>query len=292
MTEHIAFLGAGLMGAPLIGHYAKAGYIVHAYNRTKSKLSPIKTQYPSIIIEDSPQNAIKNSNKNVFVLLFGYESVKNVLNDSKEELKGKVIFQMSTVSVQESLELQKFTIEHGGEYIETPLVGTNTVAIAGKLKILIGGTEQQFQYLTPYISPIGTAIYIGVVGKAAAFKLCFNSLVVSLTACFATSLALAEQHGLNLKLFLEFLKGTDFYFKYMDLKFPRFEQHNYEDANFTVPIALKDAKLIEQDAVNVGVHAELLHSIVEILEQTLNTVPNAENIDFSVFYEVLKSKFT
>jgi len=288
MTEHIAFLGAGLMGAPLIGLYAKAGYIVHAYNRTKSKLSPIKNEYPSIIIEDSPQNAIKNSTKNVFLLLFGFESVQNALNDSKEVLKGKFILQMCTISVQESLELQKFTIEHGGEYVEGPVVGTNTVAAAGKLKVLIGGTEQQFQYLTPYISPIGTAIYTGEVGKAAAFKLCFNSLVISLTACFATSLALTEQHGLNPKLLLEFLKGTAFHFPYMDAKFPRFENHKYEDANFVVPAALKDAKIIEQDAASVGVHTGLLHSIVEILEQTLTTVPNAENLDFSAFYEVLK----
>jgi len=43
MGEHIAILGAGLMGAPMISNYAKAGYIVHAYNRTKQKLESTKT---------------------------------------------------------------------------------------------------------------------------------------------------------------------------------------------------------------------------------------------------------
>jgi len=287
MGEHIAFFGAGLMGAPLIGHYAKAGYIVHAYNRTKAKLEPIKKEHPSIIIEDSPKSAIKNATKIVFVLLFDFESVKTSLTDAKEELKGKLIFQMCTISVQENLDLNKFIIENGGEYIESPLIGTNTIAAAGKLKILIGATPQQYQSILPYIAPIGSAHYIGEVGKASAIKLCFNSLVISLTTNFANTLALAESFGFNPKNFFDILKGTAIHFPYMDVKFPRFENHKYEDPNFTVPGAIKDIQLVEKEAINKGVESRIFHDIGEILEYTNKTIPGAENLDFSILFEVM-----
>jgi len=244
-------------------------------------------KHPSLIIEDSAKTAIKNANKIVITILFDYESVKNALNDAKEELKNKLILQMSTISVQESLELHKFTIECGGEFIEAPVIGTNTVVMAAKLKVLIGTTEQQFKFISPYIAPIGSTMYIGEVGKASSIKLCFNSLVVSLTTCFANSVSLVEQFGINPKTFMELLRGGAFYFPYMDIKFPRFENHKYDDPNFTIPGALKDIQLVEQEAKSKGVQSGIFQCIADILELAKNTIPNAENIDFAALFEVM-----
>src|SRR5687768_7368343 len=37
MTKRIAFLGLGVMGAPMAGHLARAGHRVTVYNRTSAK---------------------------------------------------------------------------------------------------------------------------------------------------------------------------------------------------------------------------------------------------------------
>ncbi|MDP7316608.1 MAG: NAD(P)-binding domain-containing protein, partial [SAR324 cluster bacterium] len=37
MGEKLAFLGLGVMGYPMAGHLAKAGYTVTVYNRTTAK---------------------------------------------------------------------------------------------------------------------------------------------------------------------------------------------------------------------------------------------------------------
>jgi 3-hydroxyisobutyrate dehydrogenase len=37
MSKRIAFLGLGVMGAPMAGHLARAGHRVTVYNRTAAK---------------------------------------------------------------------------------------------------------------------------------------------------------------------------------------------------------------------------------------------------------------
>ena len=44
MSKRIAFLGLGVMGAPMAGHLARAGHRVTVYNRTAQKTQPLVAQ--------------------------------------------------------------------------------------------------------------------------------------------------------------------------------------------------------------------------------------------------------
>lgn len=44
MTKKIAFLGLGIMGYPMAGYLAKAGYDVTVYNRTTEKAKKLDTR--------------------------------------------------------------------------------------------------------------------------------------------------------------------------------------------------------------------------------------------------------
>ncbi|WP_231876697.1 NAD(P)-binding domain-containing protein, partial [Oleiphilus sp. HI0066] len=39
---HIAFIGVGLMGAPMVTNLIRAGFSLHLWNRTQSKLDPFQ----------------------------------------------------------------------------------------------------------------------------------------------------------------------------------------------------------------------------------------------------------
>src|SRR5690625_5527966 len=45
-NQSIAFIGLGVMGYPMAGHLAKAGYQVTVYNRTQSKAENWVKEYP------------------------------------------------------------------------------------------------------------------------------------------------------------------------------------------------------------------------------------------------------
>jgi 3-hydroxyisobutyrate dehydrogenase-like beta-hydroxyacid dehydrogenase len=44
MTHHIAFLGTGIMGAPMAAKLIKAGFTAAVWNRTRSKTDPLAVQ--------------------------------------------------------------------------------------------------------------------------------------------------------------------------------------------------------------------------------------------------------
>jgi 3-hydroxyisobutyrate dehydrogenase len=42
IAQRIAFLGLGVMGAPMAGHLARAGHKVTVYNRTASRAEAVR----------------------------------------------------------------------------------------------------------------------------------------------------------------------------------------------------------------------------------------------------------
>jgi 2-hydroxy-3-oxopropionate reductase len=46
MPHHIAFLGTGIMGAPMASNLMKAGFKAAVWNRTRSKTDPLAVQAP------------------------------------------------------------------------------------------------------------------------------------------------------------------------------------------------------------------------------------------------------
>ena len=54
--KRIAFIGAGVMGAPMAGHLIDAGYEVHLYTRTQAKAEPLVRR--GAIWHGSPAEAV------------------------------------------------------------------------------------------------------------------------------------------------------------------------------------------------------------------------------------------
>jgi len=134
--------------------------------------------------------------------------------------------------------------------------------------------------------PLGQMHYIGPKTKALQLKLAFNFLVVGLTSVFANSLAMVHRAGLNTEKFLEILRPSAFYFKYIDYKVDRMLKHQYDDPNFTTLGALKDVKAIEQEMQALGVGDAIAKALIETL--TLNVEQKGNGgADFSSVFEAL-----
>ncbi|MEW5856883.1 MAG: NAD(P)-binding domain-containing protein, partial [Cyanobacteriota bacterium] len=100
----VGFLGTGLMGQPMAKRLLDAKIPVVAYNRTQSKLAPL--QDAGAKIADSPQEAIRES-ECVILMLTNATAIDEILlsEASRQELKGRTVIQMGTISPRESKEI-------------------------------------------------------------------------------------------------------------------------------------------------------------------------------------------
>ena len=64
----VAFIGTGIMGAPIAGHILDAGYPVTVYNRTKAKTDDLVSR--GAVWADSPAAAAKDAD--VVFTMVGY----------------------------------------------------------------------------------------------------------------------------------------------------------------------------------------------------------------------------
>jgi 3-hydroxyisobutyrate dehydrogenase-like beta-hydroxyacid dehydrogenase len=89
----VGFLGTGLMGQPMVKRLLEAKISVVAYNRTQSKLAPLRDAGAKIA--DSPQEAIRESECVILMLTNATAIYDTLLSEaSRQELKGRIVVQM------------------------------------------------------------------------------------------------------------------------------------------------------------------------------------------------------
>ncbi len=74
-SPHIAFLGIGLMGAPMTRNLLDAGFSMTLWNRTASKCDPFKDE---ATIADSPEQAVRDADV-VITMLENSDVVEQVM---------------------------------------------------------------------------------------------------------------------------------------------------------------------------------------------------------------------
>lgn len=137
-----------------------------------------------------------------------------------------------TISPEKSQEFHRIITEKKGEWVESPVLGNQLVAEAGKLqvshnlydfgltrKVCVGATREQFDKLSPMLSCLGTPRYVGEVGKATTMKLGMvfdfphsrrqglNYILGANVVAFSNAFGLMEQAGVDLDMFTTVLSN-------------------------------------------------------------------------------------
>lgn len=265
----IGFLGTGLMGEPMAEKILKANHQVIAYNRTKSKLEPLKTAGAEIA--ESPAEVIKDADC-VILMLSDAAAIKSlVLSESaKKELSGSTILQMGTISPQESKAIRDEVVAAGGEYLEAPVLGSIPQVKSGSLIVMVGATPEQFQrYLSLFKIFSPEPLLIGEVGTGAALKLAMNQLIGSLTTAFSLSLGLIMRQGIEIETFMKVVRESVLYAPHFDKKLERMVDRNFANPNFPTKHMLKDTKLFINAAESLGLDVSLQEGVRQVLEKTI-----------------------
>ena len=281
----VAIFGMGLMGTPMVLNLVSKGIEVIAYNRSPQRLEFLKKQ--DISVTQNPQEAIAFADCLV-LMLSDYQAIAEVILANNKNLKGKTIIQMGTIAPDESRKLLSEIEGRGGEYLEAPVLGSIPEVKIGKLLVMVGARESQFnkcQELLQHFSP--QPLLVGEVGKAAALKLALNQMIAGLTSTFALSLSFVQKQGVEIDTFMTILRDSALYAPTLDKKLTRMCQSNFANPNFPTKHLLKDIKLFLTSAQNVGLNTKALERIEAIVSETVSQ--NLANSDYSALIEAIKA---
>ena len=282
--KKIAFFGTGLLGNPMAHQLLEAKYDVVVYNRTTSKTDSLRQSGAEVVL--FPEEAFEKAQ--VFItMLTDYQAILEVIfSQPSRKFQDKTWIQMSTISPVESLLLKQQFEEAGGEYMEAPVLGSIIQAKNRTLIVLYGGLLAQFKQWISFLKVFGEhVIRMGNVGKATAAKLALNQLIASLTTAFAMSLGYLRESGVNVKRFMDILRGSALYAPTFDKKLTRMVNRNFDSPNFPVKHLLKDVDLMLGEFGKKGINIDPLEGVQKIL---LKAIADGEaDMDYSALYNTV-----
>lgn len=281
----VGFLGTGLMGLPMAQRLLAANIELVAYNRTPEKLAPL--QEAGVAIAAHPQEAI-HASECIILMLTNAAAIRSVLlsEASQQQLAGRTVIQMSTITPKESKAIQDEVIAAGGDYLEAPVLGSIPEAQAGKLIVMVGGSTEQFQHWVDLLRNFGSEpMLIGSVGTAAAVKLALNQLIASLSSAFALSLGFVQRQGVEVDLFMQILRNSALYAPTFDKKLQRMLDRNYSNPNFPTKHLNKDTDLFISEAKSVGLNVSSIEGVRQILEIAISQGLSEE--DYSALFSAI-----
>jgi|CXWL01.1.fsa_nt_gi 3-hydroxyisobutyrate dehydrogenase len=286
----LAVLGTGLLGRAIAERLVSCGHSVSAYNRTGSKLEPLKAR--GCVVSQDPSDVMQGAEA-ILVVLADVVAIRQVLCSGRAKylLAGRTIMQMGTIGSEDSRMLGEEIDALGGDYLEAPVLGSKAEALAGTLSIMVGGTPEHFTRWHALLADLGPSPrHIGPVGTAAVLKLALNQLIAAEITAFALSLGMVQGAGVSVEIFMEILRASAVYAPAFDKKLSRLLSRDYANPNFPTQHLLKDVNLVEVEAQAHGLTTAGLDGIRSLLERTIDA--GWREADYSAVFEAVVPRGT
>ena len=205
MTDHIGFIGLGIMGKPMARNLLKAGYPLTVWNRSQPAIDELARDGASG--GSSPQDVARQSDVIITMVTDSPDVEKVALGPGgiiEGARPGLVHIDMSTISPAVTRRIAARLAEKGIEMLDAPVSGGDTGAHAGTLSIMVGGKEEVFERCRPIFEVLGrTIVHCGPNGAGQTVKLC-NQIVVALNnLAMCEALLFATKAGVDTRRMLE-----------------------------------------------------------------------------------------
>jgi len=275
MTQpHIAFLGIGLMGQPMVLRLLAHGYSVTVWNRTTSKTQRCREH--GAHVASTPGEAVRSADV-VITMLEAGPVVHSVISAVLTELPSDaLVIDMSSTRQDEALNLQKLLAARGNGFVDAPVSGGVVGAEAGRLAILVGASKTDFERCLTVLSVLGTPTWVGPTGSGQLAKLCNQLIVGGTLNLVAEALLLAQAGGADPSAVRQALRGG-----FADSKILEVHGQRMLDRNFMpggqVKSQCKDMNNILMTAEQLGVSLPQAELITAVYSRLLQTHPGADH---------------
>ncbi len=192
----IAWIGTGIMGAPMARRLLKAGHHLRVFNRTPERARRLADD--GAALASGAAGAVDGA-EIIFIMVPDTPDVERVIGNIEPSLaRGQLVLDMSTIAPESERRTAAKLAALGIDYLDAPVSGGETGAIEGTLTIMVGGSEAPFNRARPLLQLLGKRItYMGPSGAGQTTKLA-NQIAVALTLeATAEALLFASRGGLD-----------------------------------------------------------------------------------------------
>ena len=261
--KRIAFLGTGLMGAPMAANLLAAGFAVTVWNRTPDKAQTLVDQ--GARRADTPAAAVADADAAVVMLTDG-PAVTDLLDSQgvgEALAQGALFVDCSSIPPASARVHAERLARRGVGYLDAPVSGGPSGAEAAALAIMVGGSEADFARGEPLMKAMGTPTRVGPAGAGQTAKLA-NQVIVGLAiGAVAEGLLLAERGGADPAKVKEALTGG-----FADSKILQIHGQRMLDRSFipgaAARVHLKDMATILNAAGEAGLSLPLSRTVHDL----------------------------
>jgi 3-hydroxyisobutyrate dehydrogenase-like beta-hydroxyacid dehydrogenase len=255
-----AFIGLGVMGAPMAGHLAKAGHDVAVYNRTEDKARDWAQKHRGRTYS-SIANAADGADI-VFSCVGDDRDVREVFEAAAPRMrKGAIFVDHTTASASIARELAERAEAAGLGFLDAPVSGGQAGAEAGRLTVMAGGEPSVFAEAEPIMRAYAANVtLIGPAGAGQLAKMVNQICIAGVIQGLAEGLHFAKRAGLDVdKLIGAISKGAAQSWQ-MDNRWKTMAEGRF-DFGFAVDWMRKDLALVLEEAARNGAKLELTNLI-------------------------------
>jgi len=203
---NIVFIGLGVMGYPMAGHLARAGYPVTVSNRSFGKAQRWHAEFGGTAIATP---ALAASGADIVLVCVGRdEDVREVLfgaDGAAQALSpGAVVIDHSTTSAELAREMASRLRERGVDFLDAPVSGGQSGAERGQLSIMVGGSAQALARIEPVLNCYGRCVkHLGESGSGQLAKMVNQICIAGVVQGLAEGLHFARNANLDVDALIE-----------------------------------------------------------------------------------------
>jgi len=252
--DKVAFLGLGIMGSRMAANLCRAGFEVHAWNRTRARAEELAAEHGAVVADTPAEAAAAGiaitmvvDSPEVEAVLFGPDGAAEGLGD------GGLAIDMSTIAPSASRALADRLGERGIAFLDAPVTGSKPKAEDATLTIMAGGAATEFERAKPLFEAMGKLVlHVGPRGHGSMVKLINNTVAAVNTAAVAEGITVGRSAGLDLDKLVEVISAGSGASAMLDLKAGPIIERDYEPL-FKLGHMLKDVRHCLTEAKALGV---------------------------------------
>ena len=196
MTK-LAFLGLGVMGAPMGGHLVRAGYEVKVWNRTHARSEDWVGEYRGTACPEISETV---TDCDFVMMCVGDDpDVFAVAGPAIGAMKPEaILIDHTTASAECAKQCAELARKRGVFFIDAPISGGEAGAVNGQLTIMCGGEQAAFERAKPVMQAYGKAVKrMGPVGAGQKTKMVNQICIAGILQGLSEGVNFAMKAGLD-----------------------------------------------------------------------------------------------
>lgn len=254
MSEHVAFLGLGVMGYPMAGWLSRAGHTVTVYNRTRAKADKWQREFGGNVAA-TPAEAVRDKSfvltcvgddPDLRAIVLGSDGVLAAMS------RGAVFIDHTTASADVAREIAAAGAALGVACLDAPVSGGQAGAENGRLTVMVGGEQVAFAAAHPIIDAYSHNVrLIGPAGSGQLSKMVNQIAIAGVVQGLAEALNFAQRAGLDVKTVIEVISKGAAQSWQMENRWETMAANEFE-FGFAVEWMRKDLRICLQEARRNG----------------------------------------